>query len=53
MTKLLLSTSTEAKAIATIWNMAIPSLDPENFEALENALKQLCKTRHIDNEQIA
>ena len=53
MTKLLISKATEAKAIATIWNMGAESLDPENYAALEKALTQLCGTRSIDNEALA
>lgn len=53
MTKLLISKATEAKAVATIWNMAGESLDPENYANLEAALKQLCETRSIDNKTIA
>lgn len=53
MTKLLISKATEAKAVATIWNMARESLDPGNYEYLERAIKRLCETRNINNEMIA
>ena len=53
MTRLFISKATEAKSVATIWNMAAESLDPGNYEALEKALRQMCETRNIDNEMIA
>jgi len=53
MTKLFISKATEAKAVATIWNMGAESLDPESYEALEKVLRQMCETRSIDNEMIA
>jgi hypothetical protein len=52
MTKLHISESTEAKAVATILNMGVESLDPENYENLEKALAQLCETRSIFNHYI-
>lgn len=33
--------------------MAVESLDPESYAALEHAVRQLCATRGIDNEMIA
>lgn len=53
MTKLKISKNTEAKAIAEIWNMGAESLNPDSYHELEQILKQLCKTRNIDNECLA
>jgi len=53
MSKLQISKLTEAKAIATIWNMGAESLDPQSYVELERILKLLCGTRSINNEVIA
>lgn len=53
MTRLAMTKNTEAKTVACIWNMGRESLDPKNYGKLENALKQLCETRRIDNEVVA
>lgn len=53
MTTLNISKLTEAKAIATIWNMGVESLDPQSYVELESILKLLCTTRSINNEVIA
>ena len=53
MTNLMISKATEAKAVATVWNMAAESLDPESYEALEKALRILCETRNIPKEILA
>ncbi len=52
MSKLLISKNTEAKVIATVWNMGAESLNPDDYENLENILKRMCKTRSIDNKAI-
>lgn len=53
MTNLMISKATEAKALATVWNMAAESLDPESYEALEKAFRILCETRNIPKEILA
>lgn len=53
MTRLMISKATEAKAVATVWNMAGESLDPESYEALEKAFRILCETRSIPKEILA
>lgn len=53
MTKLMISKATESKAIATIWNMAAESLDPESYESLETILRNLCEIRDVPTEQLA
>jgi hypothetical protein len=40
----------EALAVQKVFEASIPSLDPENFENLEAALKVLCSTRTIPLE---
>jgi len=52
MTRLYISKSTEAKAIAQIWNMGAESLDPIFYERLEKILIRLCMTRHIDRKSV-
>lgn len=52
MSRLLISKETEAKTVATIWEMGAESLDPESYEKLENILKQMCSTRSIDNKSV-
>lgn len=52
MTKLLISKSTEAYVIATIWAMGIESLDPENYENLEAALRKLQSNRNVKWSEI-
>lgn len=47
MSNLLGSKENELKAIECVYKMAIESLDPENFEALELAFKALLKTRRL------
>ena len=53
MTRLAISKSTEAKAIATIWNMSRESLDPDNYDNIDKALRLLCATRNIPKEVLA
>jgi hypothetical protein len=53
MSKLPISKLTEAKVIATIWNMGAESLDPESYIVLESIIALLCETRSINNEVIA
>ena len=38
----------ELATVNLILKMAIPSLDPENFNNLEVALKALCSNRNLD-----
>ena len=38
----------ECSTVNAIYKMAAPSLDPENFNNLEKALKELCETRHLN-----
>ena len=38
----------ELAAVNYVLKMAIPSLDPENFNNLELALKALCSNRNLD-----
>jgi hypothetical protein len=49
----MISKATEAKSIATVWNMAGESLDPESYESIEKAFRILCETRRIPKELIA
>jgi hypothetical protein len=53
MTNLFISKATEAKAIATVWNMATESLSQDTYTNLDNILRQLSKTRNIDEEVLA
>lgn len=53
MTSLMISKATEAKAVATVWNMAAESLDPESYEAVEKAFRILCEIRSIPKEILA
>ena len=52
MSKLLISKNTEAKVIATIWEMGIESLNPDDFCDLERIINTMHKTRSIDRENI-
>lgn len=52
MSNLLGSKENELKAIEDVHKMAIESLDPESFEALELAFKVLLKTRHLTSVNI-
>ena len=53
MSRLFMTKPIEAHHIAAIWNMGCESLDPENYENLERALMQMCKTRGISNVILA
>ena len=53
MSKLQITKEEEAQAVARIWNMGAESLSPRVYEGLEDALKQMCSTRHIDNYAVA
>lgn len=44
---MLLTKDKESKLLGQVWIMAIESLDPENFEALEKAMKAMAQNRHI------
>lgn len=39
MSKLLISKNTEAKVVASVWEMGAESLDPDSYESLEKVLK--------------
>ena len=52
MTKLLISKNTEAKAIATIWNMGAESLNPDDYADLESILATMCWTRSINMKSL-
>ena len=43
----MLTRDQESKLLGQVWVMATESLDPENFEALEKAMKAMAKNRHI------
>jgi len=47
-----MSKESELKAIESVHKMAIESLDPANFEALELAFKALLKTRRLTSDNI-
>jgi len=53
MSKFMISKNTEARFVAAVWNMAAESLDPDNYDALETALRALCETRNIPKEALA
>lgn len=52
MTALSISKNTEAKVVATVWNMAGESLNPDDYVELERILSQLCDTRSIDRKTL-
>jgi len=52
MSNLLGSKESELKAIEDVYIMAVESLDPANFEALELAFKALLKTRRLTSDTI-
>ena len=52
MTKLLISKSTEAKAVATIWNMGAESLNPDDYADLERILNRIIITRNIERKTV-
>lgn len=52
MSNLLGNKENELKAIEDVYEMAIESLDPESFEALELAFKVLLKTRRLASTKI-
>jgi len=52
MSKLLISKSTEAKVIATIWNMGVESLNPDDYTDLERIISRICCTRSIVRKEI-
>ena len=52
MSKLLISKSTEAKVLSTIWSMGAESLSPHDYVNLERILKQLSVTRSVPLELI-
>lgn len=52
MTRLLISKNTEAKVIATMWEMGAESLNPDDFIALERVIENITNTRVIDRKTI-
>lgn len=52
MTKLFISKNTEAKVIATMWNMGTESLNPDDYTDLERIISRICCTRSIDRKCI-
>lgn len=52
MTKLFVSKNTEAKAVATLWNMGVESLNPDDYADLVRILFRLCCTRSIDRKTV-
>ena len=53
MARLFISKNTEAKTIATIWNMGVESLDPDSYIELEKIVGLLCSTRSIDKKTVS
>jgi hypothetical protein len=43
----MLTKDKESKLIGQVWSMAVQSLDPESFDALNKAMKVMAKNRNI------